>query len=274
MPYNIKGDNVRKGNQWGVGDIGENWVKYKLSQKRIDSIIIDRTYDLFAWQRGHRIEVKTSTLKRRNNNNGHYYWNFKYWQTKRDAFDYAVLVGLDEDRDVSVYYVIPQKYIHTHATKLKPNKDGSAKIMIRESVEGDFILEGNSYQKFTPCRNLSFDIFLQENKSAFTRKKNALAKEILEYSVKHKISVLKAVKEAFNNEDIKFPTKELRKKFGCSIDIIIKARKLLGISSRGNISYTCKKCGYTTHDKQRYRKHLNRKRPCTAQENKRRRGKK
>tara|TARA_Y100000114_G_scaffold146686_1_gene157644 strand:+ start:55 stop:894 length:840 start_codon:yes stop_codon:yes gene_type:complete len=274
MPYSTKTEKLRGDNHWSIGDIGESWVKFKLAQHKIDSVFIDRTYDLFAWKRGHRIEVKTSRIyNRKNRNTPHYYWNFKHWQTRKDAFDYAVLVGLDNKNNVSVYYVIPQKYIHIHATKLKPNKDGSAKLMIRQSSDGDFLLEGNSYDKFSPCRNLNFDIFEQDNKSAFTRKKNAIAKKLIEFNTLHKMNVLKTVRDAFNDDSIKFPTKALTTKFDCSNDIILKARKLLGIPPKGKVSYTCKKCGYTTHDKQNMRKHKNRKRPCTPNDWKKLKGK-
>ena len=273
MPYSTKTEKLTGDNHWSIGDIGESWVKFKLAQHKIDSVFIDRTYDLFAWKRGHRIEVKTSRLyNRKGRHTPHYYWNFKHWQTRKDAFDYAVLVGLDKKNNIDVYYVIPQRYIHYHANELRPNKDGSAKLMIRQSSDGDFLLEGNSYDKFTPCRNLDFEVFSQDNKSAFTRKKNTLAKKLIEFNTLHKMSVLKAVKDAFTDDSIKFPTKALTDKLNCSNDIILKARKLLGIPAKGKVSYTCKKCGYTTHDKQRYRKHLNRKRPCIPNENKRRRG--
>ena len=76
------------------------------------------------------------------------------------------------------------------------------------------------------------------------------------------LSVLKAVKEAFTDDSIKFPTKALTDKFSCSNDIILKARKLLGIPAKGNVSYTCKKCGYTTNNKYKYKRHLNRENPC------------
>ena len=270
MPYSTKTEKLTGDNHWSIGDIGESWVKFKLAQHKIDSILIDRTYDLFAWKRGHRIEVKTSKIYNRNNRNTpHYYWNFKHWQTKKDAFDYAVLVGLDKKNDIDVYYVIPQRYIHYHANELRPNKDGSCKIMIKQNSEGDFHLEGESYGKFKPCRNLDFEIFEQDNKSAFTRKKNSITKKLLDYPILHQKKVLEAVKEAFNDDGIKFPTKALTTKFGCSIDTVIKARNILGIPARENIKYTCKKCGYTTHDKNNMRKHKNRKRPCTPNDWKR-----
>ena len=66
MPYSTKTEKLTGDNHWSVGDIGENWVKFKLSQNKVDSVFIDRTYDLFAWKRGHRIEVKTSKLYKKN----------------------------------------------------------------------------------------------------------------------------------------------------------------------------------------------------------------
>ena len=34
-------------NPYTTGDIGENYVKYKLSQLGVDAVTIDRAYDLF-----------------------------------------------------------------------------------------------------------------------------------------------------------------------------------------------------------------------------------
>ena len=146
MPYNIEEDKLTGENHWSIGDIGESWVKYKLAQTKIDTVVIDRTYDLFAWKRNHRIEVKTARLRKPRSKSGlisHYSWYFKEWQTKKDAFDYVVFVGLDDNLDVAVYYIVPHKYIHIHATKLKPKKDGSACVMIRQNKTGHFFnMEG------------------------------------------------------------------------------------------------------------------------------------
>ena len=233
MPYNTKKDKLKGDNHWSVGDIGESWVKYKLAQQKIDTVVLDRTYDLFAWKRNHRIEVKTSTLlkhKHAGSKVRHYTWTFKHWQTKHDAFDYVVLVGLDYNLNVAVYYVIPHKYIHIHATKLSPKKNGGVTLMIRQSKMGDFHLEGHSYDKFECCRNINFNLFLQDNKSAFTRKKNALTQKLLDYPILHQMKVLKAVKDAFSDKTIKYPTKELKNRFNCSWDSINKAKDILGIN--------------------------------------------
>ena len=45
------------------GKIGEFYTQMELAKRGIDSISIDKTYDLFLWERGHRVEVKTSTLR-------------------------------------------------------------------------------------------------------------------------------------------------------------------------------------------------------------------
>ena len=266
MPYNIKEPKDKKGNHWSIGDIGENWVKYKLSQKTIDSIIIDRTYDLFAWQRMHRIEVKASKLSDNLTNSGSFNFHFHYWQTVEDAFDYVICCCLNDKNEVEDYYVIPQKYIHTYARKIRPRKNKGMHLSILKDNNCQFVIEGNSYNKFTPCRNLDFDMFLQSNKSAFTRKKNALTKQLLDYNTNHRNAFIKAVKEIYKDDDIEHPAKTIKEQYGCHYDTITRLRKELGIApsrqGKGKTWYTCKKCGYTTHNKQNYERHLNRKKPC------------
>ena len=221
MPYNIK---MQESNRWSIGDIGENYVKYKLSQKKIDSIIIDRTYDLFLWQRMHRIEVKASHL---NKKNGYYRFSFKYWQTVKDAFDYAVCCCIDDNKNISHYYVIPQPYIESMAS----DKNGTYSVSIKDCNEAIFMLDGNTYDLYKPCLNLDFDMFLQKNKSAFTRKKNALTKKLQDYPIIHRMNVLKEVKKAFGKDGFKHPTKELVKRYGCSWDVITKLRRMLKIEN-------------------------------------------
>ena len=239
MPYEKRESQLRGMNKWSIGDIGESWVKYKLAQHKIDTIIIDRTYDLFAWKRNHRIEVKTSQLTKPERGYNHkinyYSWYFKNWQTKKDAFDYAVLVGLDDNLQVDVYYIVPQKYIYLQAKDQIRKHDGSG-IHIWDSgnnnnVKKKFYLEGNCYDKFECCRNIDFKLFLQNNKSAFMRKKNALTQQLIDFPIVHQMKVLQAVKDAFNDKTIKYPTKELMKKFNCSWDQIKRAKNILGIDT-------------------------------------------
>ena len=268
MPYNIKADKYSHGNLWSIGDIGENYVKYKLSQKRIDSIIIDRTYDLFLWQRNHRIEVKASHIGSRSIDNS-YNWNFKHWQTKKDAFDYAVCVGLNSKEEIKVVYIIPQPYLHKLATKIKPKKNGGTTLSINIDNR-KFSLDGNTYDKFECCRypNIDFDIFLQDNKSVFTRRKNRLTKKLLEFSDKHRAHIFSEVVDAFNDKSIKHPTKMLKNKLGLNWDVIANVRKLLGITAHHSTKakkltiYTCDKCGLTTYRKATLKRHMNRKTPC------------
>lgn len=223
MPYNIRAEDNNNSNRWSIGDIGENYVKYKLSQKKIDSIIIDRTYDLFLWQRMHRIEVKAANL---NKKNSYYKFSFKFWQTKKDAFDYAVCCCIDDENNISHYYIIPQPYIASMA-----DKNGHYSVSIKESNKSLFMLDGNSYDLYKPCLNLDFDMFLQDNKSVFTRKKNALTKKLQDYPIIHRMNVLKEVKKAFGKDGFKHPTKELVKKYNCSWDVITKLRRMLSIEN-------------------------------------------
>lgn len=216
MPYNIEPIN-----KWNIGDVGENFVKYKLSQNKIDSIIIDRTYDLFLWQRSHRIEVKASHLSKR----GFWNFNFKHWQTSKDAFDYAVCCCIDDDNNINQYYIIPQPYIRKMALE-NTRLDKVYKVAIKDNIEV-FHLDGNSFDKYNPCRNLGFDIFLQDNKSAFTRKKNRLSKKLIEYPLKHRTKVLNEFIKVFDDKRIKYPVKELKEKFGCCYDFIRTCKRLI-----------------------------------------------
>tara|TARA_R110000824_G_scaffold324271_1_gene511223 strand:+ start:81 stop:920 length:840 start_codon:yes stop_codon:yes gene_type:complete len=217
-------------NPYTTGDIGENYVKYKLSQLGVDAVTIDRAYDLFLWKRMHRIEVKTS--------NAHlsgrhiipqYSFQFKGYQTEKNAFDYAVCIGLDDNNKVDVMYIIPQEYIYQ-----RQQLSGNVGISItshRPPHKSCSIFTGNTYDKFSMCK-LDLDLFTQNNKSAFTRKKNMLAKKLLSYESEIEIKVFKEFNEVFNNKDIQFPTKELSEKLHMTKASVIRIRKRLGIKPK------------------------------------------
>ena len=66
------------------------------------------------------------------------------------------------------------------------------------------------------------------------RKKNALTQQLIDFPIVHQIKVLQAVKDAFKDKTIKYPTKELMKKFNCSWDQIKRAKNILGIDTENN----------------------------------------
>tara|TARA_R100000995_G_C3453860_1_gene109530 strand:+ start:29 stop:802 length:774 start_codon:yes stop_codon:yes gene_type:complete len=241
-----------------TADIGQHETQLRLSKIGIDSVPINRTYDLFLWQRDHKIEVKTANVKGRIDNN--YIWSFNSQQVKQNAFDYAMCLGLDNNNDVSVYYLIPQRYIYEMKNKTD-NKETGYNISIGIDKLDTFRLEGSTYDKFAICRNLNLDLFLQHHKPAFTRKKNTLTKKLLNYSINHQYKVLKEIKKVFGNKKIQWPIKELSEKNGWSKTFVNNCRKLLGLELPPPIKYKCN-CGYTTKDKRDYTRHLNRKKPC------------
>ena len=217
-------------NPYTTGDIGENYVKYKLSQLGVDAVTIDRAYDLFLWKRMHRIEVKTSNTHLSGRHViPQYSFHFKAYQTEKNAFDYAVCMGLDDNNKIKVMYLIPQEYIHQ-----KQQLSGDAHISItsdRPPHKSCSIFTGNTYDKFSMCK-LDLDLFTQSNKSAFTRKKNILAKKLLSYESEIEIKVFKEFNEMFNNKEVQYPTKELSEKLNMTKATVIKIRKRLGIKPK------------------------------------------
>jgi len=217
-------------NPYTTGDIGENYVKYKLSQLGVDAVTIDRAYDLFLWKRMHRIEVKTSNTHLSGRHViPQYSFHFKAYQTEKNAFDYAVCMGLDDNNEIKVMYLIPQEYIHQ-----KQQLSGDAHISItsdRPPHKSCSIFTGNTYDKFSMCK-LDLDLFTQNNKSAFTRKKNILAKKLLSYESEIEIKVFKEFNEMFNNKEVQYPTKELSEKLHMTKATVIKIRKRLGIKPK------------------------------------------
>ncbi len=214
-------------NPYSTGDIGENYVKYKLSQIGIDAVNIDRVYDLFLWRNMHRIEVKTS--------NAHvsgkhiipqYGFTFKHGQTERDAFDYAVCIGLGDDNKVQDMYIIPQDYIHKRAVIYKKTSYCSNITILKENLSMEY--KNNTYDKYDMCK-LSLDIFKEDHKATFTRKKRELTKKLLTYEARiHKKMVTK-FKSIYNDKSIKNPVQVAKEKLGISSTTAWLLRKKLNI---------------------------------------------
>jgi len=221
MPYS------ENPNPFATGDIGENYIKFKLSQIGVDSVSIDRAYDLFLWKRIHRIEVKTSNTHLSGRHViPQYSFHFKAYQTEKNAFDYAVCIGLDGKNNIDVMYLIPQEYIHV-ISKKRTDRNVHLTILT-EQPPWRLSLTGNNYDKFSICK-IDLDVFKQDNKSAFTRKKNMLAKKLLSYENNIEAQFLKEITDIFNDKDIRYPSKEVSERFNISKHSVWKVRKQLGI---------------------------------------------
>ena len=185
-----------------IGDMGEHYVQFLLGRIGIDAVMIDRVYDLFLWQRMHRVEVKTSRVYERNYKRKHdgkttkaYAFKFFKPQMQKDAFDYAICVGYDIDYNPKDVFVIPQSYIYEQAKRNNNLENKSVLITIptkRPIKNVGFFRLCNNYDKFRMCKD-NLDVFKQDNKPAFTRKKNQLTKRLLSYED----DCLESMKEEF-----------------------------------------------------------------------------
>ena len=166
------------------GKIGEYYIQSELAKIGIDSVSIDKTFDLYLWQRNHRIEIKTSKPHdKKNCKTQTYCFRFEKSQCIKavngeDAFDYAICVGYNPDNSIDKVYIIPQRYLEK--TRTRKTKTGELMIQILTKPANKFMV-CSSYKKFKPCREIGLDIFLNNNKSSFTRKKNTLTKNLLKY---------------------------------------------------------------------------------------------
>jgi len=248
------------------GDIGVYWTQLELAKNGVASDYIDKTNDVYLWERKHNIEVKTAketttvrTGKKMQRNT--YEFKFDEYQCQKDSFDYAVCVGLDDDDNVENYYIIPQPFIH-HIANKKRRKDSkvSFSILKRPSKSRKYC---NTYDKFEICKNIGFDLFRNDNKASFTRKKNYMTKKLIEYGPKCRENFKKEFIEYFKNGGT---IKGAMDKFQMYTAAITDYRVKFGLTVRAKdyvpVSYTCKKCGYTTNNKYKYKRHLNRENPC------------
>ena len=189
------------------GNIGEYYIQYELAKMGIDAVKIDRNYDLFLWERMHRVEIKTAQKVKNN-----YNFKFKDTQVRENAFDYAICVCID-GMNIDKIYVIPQDYL---------NKKGGCKTVlgiyatpttaIKEKLIGD------SYELFETCKGLDkLNIFKIDNKRTFTRKKNSITKKLLEYKDKKIKETIRTIQNIMNDKNILHPLKEVSKKMGTTM---------------------------------------------------------
>ena len=233
-----------------IGDMGEHYVQFLLGRIGIDAVRIDRVYDLFLWQRMHRVEVKTSRVYERNYKRKHdgkttkaYAFKFFKPQMQKNAFDYAICVGYDIDYNPKDVFVIPQSYIYEQAKRNNNLENKSVLITIptkRPIKNVGFFRLCNNYDKFRMCKD-NLDVFKQDNKPAFTRKKNQLTKRLLSYED----DCLESMKEEFlriyTDKNIHNPSKVVEDELGIKTDIRWKWAKELGLGDQRKTSWI-KKC--------------------------------
>ena len=170
------------------GDIGEEHVSLTLKQKGIDTVPIKKTYDLLIWENDVKIEVKTSHLHTyRNERTEFYKFTFQPYQIKKDAFHYAVCLGLDDFNNVIDTYIIPQNALPKTSLCIHPKS-------------GYYQATNSDKYNITKDR---WDLLTIKNRSYLVRVKNKLAKEINNYEANLKAELKKIFIKVFNNPEIK-----------------------------------------------------------------------
>ena len=243
------------------GHVGVFWTQLELAKQGIASKYIDETMDLYLWARKYNVEVKASqeattvrTGKKMKRNT--YEFRFDVSQCEKDAFDYAVCLGMDDNQNVVDYYIIPQPYLHYVANNNnRKEKRASIIVLTRPSKSRKFC---NTYDKYQMCKNIGFDIFNNKNKASFTRKKNYMTKKLIEYGPKCRENFKKEFIEYFKNGGT---IKGAMQKFQMYTSAITDYRVKFGLTVRAKdyvpVSYTCAKCGYTTKHAGHFKRHIN-----------------
>jgi len=243
-----------------IGDMGEHYVQYLLGKMGIDAVNIDRVYDLFLWKNMHRVEVKTSKIQNRHsrgrNSSKAYLFKFLKPQIQKDAFDYAICVGYDENYNPKDVFVIPQGYIYEQAknnnslsNSVRKNSENKAEVdkfsvLIAIPVERPVGNRGqykfcNNYDRFRLCVD-NLDVFKQSNKSAFTRKKNQLTKNLLNYQEDCLESMKDEFLRIYTDKNIHNPSKVVEDKLGIKTDIRWRWAKELGLGDQRKTSWAKK----------------------------------
>ena len=212
-----------------IGKVGEYYVQQRLAQNNIDSISIDKIYDLFLWESMRRIEIKTAHLndasKDKMRQTPFHAFQFKEYQITENAFDYAVCIGLDTKSNVTHTYIIPQRYLYL-------NQQRNVSIVTERPAKRTYsIFEGTSYDKYACCKLEIEDIFTQQNKSAFTRKKNQLTRELINYENNLSENILKVFYNILNDSKIGVRSKNraLANELNVNISSVYKIRERLRI---------------------------------------------
>jgi len=170
------------------GDWGEWYVQTELARRGIDTALIRKTYDLLIWENDIKIEVKTSHLHEyRKERTSFYTFKFQPYQIEKNAFHYAVCLGVDKYKNVLDTYIIPQTAIPDTGLTIHPES-------------GYYQATNNDKYKLTKDR---WDLLEIKNKSYSMRVRNKLAYEINNYEKIRKAELKKLFVEVFNDNKIK-----------------------------------------------------------------------
>ena len=279
-------------NTYQTGLVGVRYFQLLMAQRNINAIYIDHTYDVILPEKRYAVELKTRrpegelTSTGKKSSREYYVFSFTVSQVQKNSFDYAVCIGCDNDYNPKAIYIIPQRYIYEQAKKddnltlkepySQKNKVSSDKQMVKIRIPTiSYPKDGprqalrhfDVYDKWEICKN-RLDVFEIENKSTFTRIKNKMYHNLINFSKEQKELLLLKVKELWKQG---FTHNVLANELGITRHTLTKYKKELNIFgknpngsiARGHgVKYTCQKCGYTTNDKSKITRHYNRKTPC------------
>ena len=178
-------------NPQDTGDIGELESAIALIKNGIRNAPIKDVYDTVLIEKGYRVEIKTSNIYQERNSkrpSNTYRFNFKKSQLMKDAFDYALCVGIDMNGLPEVFYMIPQKYLHERNHRVVcvlQNNDMCAQYGSNYSKLSYY----NTYDKYSICRN-NWDA-LKLDRPAFMRKENYITKKLLNFKETEKKRIVK-----------------------------------------------------------------------------------
>ena len=92
------------------------------------------------------------------------------------------------------------------------------------------IFEGTSFDKYACCKLDIKTIFSQKHKASFTRKKNILTRQLLNYERKLKRDVLKVVYDVLNTvDDKRSHNRQIANRLNLNISSVYKMRDRLNI---------------------------------------------
>ena len=211
-----------------IGKIGEYYVQQKLAEISVDSISIDKVYDLFLWESMRRVEIKTAHLndasKDKLRQTPFHAFQFKDYQIQKNAFDYAICIGLDTKSNVTHVYIVPQDYLYK-------NQQRNVSIVTERPAKRTYnIFQGTTYDKYACCKLDIKTIFSQKNNAAFARKKNALTRQLVNYERNLKRSVLKIIYDVLNTTDDKRShNRQIANRLNINISSVYKLRDRMNL---------------------------------------------
>jgi hypothetical protein len=291
-------------NTYQTGLVGTRYFQYLMAQRNIVAEYIDFTYDVILPENKYSIEIKTRRAsKYKGDIRGHYAFGFNISQVQKDAFDYAVCFGLDDKYNVKAVYVIPQIYIYQKAKmmnklklkgKYRKNTNATDTSIITIQIpESQYPKDGprqicrhfDTYDNWQICRD-RLEVFDINNKTTFTKTKNKIYKDIVNYYEERRYLLYLKIKDLWDKGK---STTQISKELSISKNTITKYKKeYLELKpelftktnsskiyryikweskheekiNRENKNMICKKCNYTTNSKSKMLKHFDRKTPC------------